>query len=390
MVMTDTRLIGVDSGGFPTQPDSDNIVRSVDGELIEAMDLTTPLINMFGGLSGFQVNSVKYFWPKGDNWSRRPTHGGLAATDTTTWVLTAQAHRYPIGNVFKLESELIRIIAIQDANNVTVTRGYAGTTPAIHASTVEALYVGSSMHESDNWVYRPTPVTTLPYNYLQMTHVALRNSWRRQHINLYGVNGSEELDKYTADTLAQYIVGIEGGFITSERFAGSVDEPATSGGLMYYCTSANGSQVTDKGGAAFQPSDITSQIDTIAKTWGIENVPKTVIMDSWAKQKVSAYYAGSKRLTQGERVGGTVIDMLSTEWGDIKLLMHNSLPYGNTFLVPDGEAQIGHLEGVGLLHVGETQETQGPFSGRYIYGDFGYRFRNMVKFGRIHNYSLTS
>jgi hypothetical protein len=392
MVMSDTRLIGVDSGGYPAQPDADAIIRQVDNELMQAMDLNVPLLTMFGGLSGFTVNNVKHFWVEDDLWRRRITsHGSLSSgTPDESLTLTGQAHRYPIGTILECESELLRIKAIIDANTVTVDRAYAGSSAASHSANVGLVVAGSSMSENDNWIYRPTPVVSLPYNYCQMDHVALRNSWRRQQVRMYGRDGAVELDELTAQTLAQKTVAIEGALVRSLRYVGASGAPATSGGMKYYITSANGADVTDKSGAALTLTDLYSMIHRLVNVVGMENVGRTIITGRWGKEKISSFFAGSRRMTREDKVGGSVINMLDTEWGEFKILMHYALDTNDLFLVNDNFIKVGHLGSVGLLHVGETMETAGPFSGRYIYSDYTFQIKNIPTMGRIHNFSSSS
>jgi hypothetical protein len=392
MVLTDTRLLGVDTNGYPAQPDADAIIRSVDNELMQAMDLTVPLLTLVGGLSGFMVNAVRHSWVEDDLWRRRITTWTSIATDSeATLTITAQARRYPPGTILNLESELMRVTSTVSADVVGVTRGYAGTTPAAHTNTtIPIIVAGASMHESDNWTYRPTPVVTLPFNFCQLDHIAIRNSWRRQEAGLYGITGASDLDKNTADTLAQKLVAIEGGLVNGERFVGTSAEPATAGGLRFYITGTNGASVTDKSGAALQLADIYTMIHNIVNVVGMENVGRTIVVDRWGKEKISSFFAGSRRLGNSERVGGSVIDTLTTEWGDFQILMHYSLPPGNLYLLNTQFIAVGHFGQTGLLHVGEVPQNEGPFSGRYVYSDWSTRVKNIATMGRIHNYSVTS
>ncbi len=392
MVMNPTRMIGVDTNGYPTQPDADNIIRSVDNELIQAMDLSVPLLTLFGGLDGFTVNAVKHAWVEDDLWRRRITTWSALTSSATNLTITAQAHRYPVGTIFSLEDELMRLTAHVDVDNVTVVRGYAGTSAAAHSDTTKVITIaGSSMNESDNWVYRPTPVVTLPYNYSQMDHTALRQSWRRKDVNLYGINGSEEMSKNVADTLAQKTVMVEGALVRGQRYVGGGPQtPATSGGLEYFVTSANGAYVLNKSGASLTLADIYTAIDSRVSLVGVENVPRTIIVDRWGKEKISSFFAGSRRMTSDDRVGQSIIDTLRTEWGDFKIVMHYALPPGNLYMVNDQYVKVGHLGQVGLLHMGEVPQNDGPFTGMYVYMDFTFRIKNIPTAIRIHNYSITS
>jgi len=392
MVMTSDRLIGVDSGGYPTQPDADAIIRVVDNELMQAMDLTVPLLTLFGGLGSFNVSAVKHSWVEDDLWRRRiTTWSSIATSGATSITITGQAHRYPIGTILAIEDELMRITGIVDANTITVTRGYAGTSAAAHTDTTKMIFVGgSSMHESDNWVYRPTPVVSLPYNYCQLDHTALGNSWRRQSINMYGRTGAQELDQLTAQTLAEKTVAIEESLILGQRYSGAAGSPATAGGINYYVTSANGAGVYNKAGAALQLAHIYTAIHDRVNVVGQQNVGRLIVVDRWGYEKISSFYAGSRRLTQDERVGGATIDTLRTPWGDFRVVMHYALQPGNLYILNENFIKVGYLGSTGMLHTGEIMRNDGPFNGRYVYSDITFKVKNVPTMVRIHNYSTTS
>jgi len=345
MVLEATRKIGIDTGGYPTQPDASAIIRAVDNQLIEAMDLSVPLLTLVGGLSGFTVNAVKHEWVDGDNWRRRfSSHGGLAATTTTSLTVTAQAVRYPIGTLIKLEDEIIRVTGVVDADTLTVTRAQQGSTAATHASTVVGYVAGSSMHEGDDWVYRPTPVVTLPFNYCQLDHTALRNTWRRQSVNLYGLTGSAELDKLTADTLAQKTVAIEAGLINSLRNVGSSTSPASAGGMIDFITATNGADITAKAGGAVTWTDIYNMIDSIANAVGDENVGRVLVCDPWGHEKINSFFQGSRRMSNSEKIGGSIIETLIVEGLEFKVITLRSLSQvANMFLINTDNISVGHL-----------------------------------------------
>lgn len=392
MVMSGTRQAGMPDSGYPTQPSTDNVIMQVDNELIQAMDLTVPLLTQLGGLNQFTVYARKHYWTEDDLWRRRITSwSSIADSSVTALTITSQAHRYPIGTILRVEDELMRVTAIPDANTLTVTRGYAGSTPAAHTDTTKVITVsGSSMHEGDNWVYRPTPQISMPYNYVQMDHTALRETWARRDMQYYGRTGAQEMADNVASTLAQKIVAIEGSLISGQRFAGESAEPATAGGVEYFVTSANGAYVSNKSTAALQLSDIYTMIHTIVDKVGVENVGRTIIVDRWGKEKISSFFAGSRRLTSEDRVGQSIIDVLRTEWGDFKIFMHYSLPAGNLYLLNENNIKVGTFGSMGNPHVGEVLQTEGPFKGMYYYSDITFKVKNVPTMGRIYGYSQSS
>src|SRR3990167_9558837 len=110
--------------GYPAEIDDSVKIRFVDDMLVNMADRQADLLKYFGGVSAFTFNNPKVEWVEDDVWTRRPTHGGLAAAGTTSLVVTAQSHRYPIGTILchTTDGELVRVTGHTDANTLTLTR----------------------------------------------------------------------------------------------------------------------------------------------------------------------------------------------------------------------------------------------------------------------------
>ena len=389
--MNATRYAGV-TDGYPTPPNADDIILQIDPEVIAAMDIRTPLFDMAGGFS-FQYRAGKFFWLKGDPFRRRLTsHGGFADTTATALTITAQAQHFPVGTVFEFENELVRVIAIVDANTVTVVRGYAGTTAAAHASTVIGEVAGGTMSETDNWVYRPTSTITRPFNYSQMRHIALRESWRAHDSQMYGVDGPSKLDTDASNSLRQVMIEVEQSLVRGIRYAGAgPTTPPMAGGMEYYITAANGAKVVDLAGGALTERSIMQAIEDRVRLVGEENVARVIIVDFWGKQKISSFYAGSRRMTNDERVGGSIIDTLVTEWGDFKFVMSSAVRPGFMYGANMGNISLGTFGSTGIPHLGEVPSSHdGPFNGRYVYADYSFKFKDIESMWSVQNYSITT
>lgn len=395
------RLAGMPDGGFPSEIDSNAKIRQVDENVLRLMDVSIDLIRLFsrGGdpFGGFVATSNKYEWMEDDRYSRRPTHGGLLnEAGPSTLTVTGQAHRYPVGTMLQFENELVRVLAVVDADTLTVARGVAGTTVAAHSSNVEVMVAGASMAENDDWVIRPTAIPSFSYNYVQRFSEKITLTWERQSIPIYGYKANQELARLVRNAMETKMVEVEGGLVHGRRHAGtSSADPPTSGGMSFWITSANGSQVTDKGGAALTLKDIDDALQAIAYDVGPDGLRNPIIVcDYWGKRKISSFAEPSSRRDETETEYGVVIDSIRTTFGRVRVLQHTAIPKGTLYIFGRPElVKIGHMRfanGRGKMADFPVNETTGPRDSRVIFGTYCFKFEGLRSMGVIKNYSTTS
>jgi hypothetical protein len=63
-----------------------------------------------------------------------PVTPTLTVADTTSTLLTLTNHGLNANDVIKADTEIMKVLAVKDANTVKVVRGWAGTTPATHTN----------------------------------------------------------------------------------------------------------------------------------------------------------------------------------------------------------------------------------------------------------------
>lgn len=398
------RRAGMPSGA-PSEIDANVKIRYVDDLLVNMADREADMLKYLGGFTNFVFNNTKVEWVEDDVWNRRPKLGsgtvmsGSSGTGTLT-LAAGTNHRYPIGSIlFNVTgNEHVRIEALDSGGaDVTVRRDIASAVTEASldwADTDEVICAGFAMNETDAWVARPSAIFDLPYNLAQIQHVAADVTYRRQETALYGLRGTD-LDKISADTVAEQFVFLEGAAVHGSRQPGASNIPATFGGLKFYITSANGAQVTDLNGAPLTRKDIDDLLQALYFEVGGSKMSRTILTSPWGKRKVSSFFSAAERLGPGASEAGVVIDRFNTDFGPVDVMMHTALAQNEMIFINRDMNKIGHHGQRGKPHlevavaVNSSGQT-GPFLRRVFYGDLSMTVKGVEGEGRIIEFSTTS
>lgn len=399
------RFAGMPDSGYPTEFLLDGTtslkVRYVAPLLVNLSERSTDFLKYTGGVEQFNYNREKIEWVEDDPWNRRLNHNGLAAGTTTSLRVYNDAsatgngaHRYPVGTILynRNDDEFVRVTGHVDAGTLTIQRDItARVTEGAWASTDEVFVAGFSMNENDNWVFRPTSLTTMPFNYSQVHSVGVQATFRMVETPQYGLQGND-LDKHAADTVAEQFVLMEQEFIHGDRFAGSSSVPAMMGGAKDYITAANGAQVTDLSSASLTRSDIDTELEDLFYEVGGDKMAKTIVVSMFGKRKISSFFSGAERLGPGAgQTAGIVVDRLNTEAGVIDILLHTAVAQDELLLLRRENHQFGHHGKLGRPQLRQLPPSStGPRIQQAFYADVSSIHKGPRAEGRIHNFSLTS
>ena len=397
-------LSGAPDSGYPTDYLVDGStslkVRYVAPLLVNMSERSVDFLKYVGGVETFQYNNPKVEWVEDDPWNRRPTIGALTAAGSAnasqSLTVTGAAHRFPVGTVLynRNQDEFVRVTGVANANTLTIMRDITGRvdeTGITWAVTDEVFVSGFSMHENDNWVYRPTALVTMPFNYTQATIVGIQETWRAMETVTYGQQGSS-LDKKAADTVAEQFVAFEMAMVHGDRFAGTSAIPMQMGGMADYITAANGAQVTDLSGAALVRSDIDDELQDLMYAVGMDKSAKTIITSAWGKRKLSSFFSGAERLGPGTgQTAGVVVDRLNTDFGVIDILLHTAVQQNELYLFRQENHRMGHFGTLGRPQLRQLPPSQtGPRAQQAFYSDLSSRHSGPRAEARIHNFSTTT
>ena len=377
------RFAGMPDSGYPAEFLLDGSVslrvRWVAPLLVNMAERSTDLLKYTGGVEQFQYTHSRIEWVEDDPWNRRPSHGTLAsagvANESVSLTVSGAAHRFPVGTILfnRQADEYVRVTGHVDANILTVTRDVTNRmaeTSIAWAAADEVFVAGFSMHENDNWVFRPTSLTTMPFNYSQVHSVGVQSTFRMVETQQYGLQGND-LDKQAADTVAEQFVTMEQEFVHGDRFVGNSGVPALLGGIFFYVTSGNGSQVTDLSGAAMVRSDIDDILQLLFYEVGGDKMAKTLVVGAWPKRKISSFFSGAERLGPGTgQKAGIVVDQLNTDFGVLDILLHTAVRQDEIYFIRQENHSMGHHGTLGRPQLRQLPPSNtGPRIQQAFYAD---------------------
>lgn len=388
------RVAGIPSG-YPAEIDANVKIRWVDNLLINMSERSANLLKYIGGPSQFTFNNPKPEWVEDDVWSRRLTHGGLAAGGTTALTVTAASHRYPIGTLLLVADvgEILRVNAHADANTLTVTRDADGVSLADTVlSTDEIIVAGLAMSEDEDWTFRPSAIFNLPYNFAQTIHVGIQVTFRRQALALYGLRGTD-LDQISANTVGEMFVGMDDGLVQGTRYEGSgTTKPAQMGGFRFYITAANGAEVSDISSAALTRADIDNDLQALWYAVGPEKMARALVISAWGQRKVTSFFSAAERLPPKATSAGVVIGSYNSDFGAIDVLMHTAVRKDEAYLINPDNIKMGNFAGLGRPHLLQlaSPSATGPRVQRAFYADVSCMVKGVHGMGHLHTFSTSA
>ena len=398
------RFAGMPDSGYPSEFLLDGStslrVRWVAPLLVNMAERSTDLLKYTGGVEQFQYTHSRIEWVEDDPWNRRPTIGALGNASVTNEVqdltVTGAAHRFPVGTILfnRNQDEYVRVVGHVDVNTLSIMRDITARvteTAVSWAATDEVFVAGFSMHENDNWVFRPTSLTTMPFNYSQVHSVGVQATFRMMETQQYGLQGND-LDKQAADTVAEQFVSMEQEFVHGDRFAGTSAIPALQGGMFDYITAGNGAQVTDLLGAALVRSDIDDELQNLFYAVGGAKMAKTIVVSAWAKRKISSFFSGAERLGPGVgQTAGVVVDRLNTDFGVMDIILHTAVRQDELYIIRQENHKMGHHGTLGRPQLRELPPSStGPRIQQAFYADVSSIHSGPRSEARILGFSTTT
>ena len=304
------------SGG--TTP-SDLFIRDVPDWIEKLQRTDVPLQKMFGseGPPSTPMLKAEWGWGSPDPYATTITEAISGTGDTT--ITVADGSYFQVGDVFKIDSELLRCTAIA-GEVLTVTRGFAGTTAATHSDDAAVYIMGPAVVESADDADSPFTQGEVDYNYHQIMSFTWSLSKRADAVPTYEFrNGNRfqaELKKkmeYTAP------VRMELTYLMGQRALGSASSPSALGGLSQssYITTR-----TSLSSAILTETDLMSNLQTVHNLVGPSLMPDTIICSPFTARVISSWYNDTRRTTMSDEKANVKFTTIDTWFGPVKIVPH--------------------------------------------------------------------
>jgi hypothetical protein len=316
--------------------------------------------------------------------------------DSVTAVAPTNIGYYQKGMIIQMDSEQMYVSAV-GASELTVTRGYAGTSAAAHVNTAllnGIRFLGLANTENAE---SPLGISTLgevDYNYHQLFDVMVQHSHRADVTANYEIKGSRsahEVKRKLEQTLPVYM---ENQLLWGNRAIGSTTAPSTMGGVFQT------SFIYTRVAAASAPLTEYMFLEAVQDAYmavGGNHVGKTVMCHPFYKRVLGSWYKDARRTTREDKKGGSVIDSIVTDFGEFKFVMNYKmtsianpdLPDGRLLVFDPEDYKLRPYDSQSKWHVADVYEG-GWYKRRAIRGDYTLLAPNPEKRVSITGLSTTA
>jgi len=345
---------------------------SVTDQLLLLNPYQTPLISMLG--FGKSVSQVEHIWFE-DSMFATESKVSAAATITATKIKVANVEAYRPLQVVKVGEELLLVTAVDpDAKELTVSRGYAGTTAAAidaDASVNVQFVEGSEGADARDARSKPRVRKS---NLTQIFDDTVTITGTAAAVANYGIDDLYEYEK--AKKLLEMALQAEKAFIGGRRYEnGTVRQ---MGGLRNFIQS----NISDIAGAPVTLDIIADSLQAIYTRGGFKTGGNYEIIAS-AKQKrvIGKFDKSYINIDQADNRRGTVVGRLTTDFGEFPVSINDNLNADETLIVDKNRVAIKPLNGREFFH--EYLGKKGDYYSGQIVGEYTLEVHQEAAHARI-------
>lgn len=345
------------------------VVRQLENHIDNFSPNEFPLLTRIGMNSYPEtLTNTKFEWQRDEAIPLTDLVSGTAFDTTTETSLTVDhAEYFALGDVLLIESELLQVTAADASTNVlTVTRGFAGSTAAAHASDDTVIYrLGNSRPEgsSPGWARQTT--TSQPYNYTQIWDETASVTGTEDAIKNYA---PDDLMAWRIDARMQEMYQlIERAYLyNGYRYAGTAAIGRLTGGLNYWVYDKN-----SLSSAALAFDDIEDVMQEKFAAYGLAGVPDSIWVNGFLKRKISSWGQGTVRTDRAETAVGSLVDTLITNFGTITVELDHLIVASEAWLLRMDKLMMAPLSGRGFKEI-DASVPGDDESVHRVLGEYGF------------------
>jgi len=249
----------------------------------------------------------------------------IATTTNTTVMTVVNGALFHVGDIIQLDSEYVYVASIS-GNEVTVTRGYASTTIATHATTSTAYIRYNARVEGAESSDSPWTEVATHSNYSTIFHKEVKITRDDMLFPNYGIDNlrTYRIDK-NMDVLMMQLCKLA---YYGKSAVGTVSASRSSAGLIEMVTT----NATPLAGATLLRSHIDTEFMQIQAAGGKTDL---ILCDAWFQKKINDFYEGFVTTERSETIGGMMIKQLMHPiTGDlVRVVVDRLCPSGYAFML---------------------------------------------------------
>lgn len=343
---------------------------SIVDEILLLNPHQVPMLSAVG--FGQPVIQTTHFWLEDEMYGYESTVSG-AKTDSDTTITVADVDPFRAEQVVKIGDELLKVTAVA-GNNLTVVRGYAGTTAEAidDGARVEVMFV-EGVEGADARAARHKSRKKVE-NVTQIFDDSITVSGSAEATSQYAIDDLYGYEK--AKKQLELALQLEKAVINGIKYENG-DVRQMQGMRQFIETNV------DNVGAALNAEHINNLAQDIYEQGGFEGGARhAIIAPAKQKRAISAFQDNQIRLDRAENVRGQVVDWFVSDFGRFEILLNNNLRSDELFLVDLNRVAIRPLQTRDFFH--EYLGRKGDRTEGQIIGEYTLEFKQEKAHGRLH------
>ena len=303
------------------------------------------------------------------NGTHDATNGdAIIAGDATFYLASKDANRFPVGSVLLLEAEYVYVSAIDSTGQqLTVSRGYGGSTAAAHVAGKDIVGIGMALNEGSAPGVARAVDRANRFNITQIFGPHLVSvSGTEMVVRKYGLSGTTEFAYQAGQRAKELYISLEQAVMYSilQDTPTQATKGRTMGGMIGYITTNVDSSTT-----AFSESALLAQHQA---AWQAGGNPRNLLMAPKQKRAMSAFYqdpganAAILRRMASDPERGEVVDRYVSDFGVLEAKMSRWCRTADLFGFDRDQLSLDCLRPVQFELLEKTGDSvQGQIVGEY-------------------------
>lgn len=318
---------------------------SITDEILLLNAHQTPFINVKGFSES--TTQVEHVWFEDEMYADETTVA-TALTNVATTLAVADGSIFEAKHVIKVGDELLLVTA-KNVNDLTVTRGYAGTTAAAASVGAKVEFQFAEGVEGSDARASRFKARARKSNLTQIFDETIKISGTAAATSQHGIDNLYEYEKQKKQL--ELALQLEKAVINGVKYESGDGLVRQMGGLRNFIVT----NVSNVAGALTEVV-LNDMAQKVYEAGGLATGGDyKFVVGAKQKRAISALGANSVRLTRGENTRGQVVDFFVTDFGEFEIVLNNNVAADELFLVDLNRIDIRPLQ---------TREFAHEFMGR--------------------------
>lgn len=315
---------------------------------------------------------------------------------SATALVAANGNRFKVGDQVKpgTFSEVMFITAVS-GNNLTVVRGYGGTTPGALANGMKLTILGNAALEGDDAAAAKQTNRVRKQNYTQIFSATVNVSGSMQATRAYGV--ADEVDYQKQERARELLRDLENcvinGVAPAANQQGSSTVRRTMNGLLKLITTNTFAPDTGPippGGGAGNDELNEAVLNAALRAVWEQSSGKidTIVVNGIQKRRINSFITQSRQYQPEDNNFRNLVSVYESDYGVCRVILSRWAPPNSVILLDSSRLEVMPLRGrsFGFKPLAATGDS---VSGQVL-GEYTLELKNEAAHGVIKNLAVTA